>query len=87
MEPQCIVKRPILLSYSLEKRLLPRHCVMKILQEKGLLSSKRAFYSFARIGEETFKLKYIDCHDDSVPGLADAYATVSAGVVPSGIKL
>ena len=87
MEPQCIVKRPILLSYSLEKRLLPRHCVMKILQEKGLLSSKRAFYSFARIGEETFKLKYIDCHKDSVPGLADAYATASAGVVPSGIKL
>jgi len=87
VEPQCIVKRPILLSYSLEKRLLPRHCVMKILQEKGLLSSKRAFYSFARFGEETFKLKYIDCYNDSVPGLADAYATVSAGVVPSGIKL
>jgi mTERF domain-containing protein len=87
VEPQYIVKRPTMLSYSLEKRLLPRHCVMKVLQKKGLLSSKMAFYSFALIGEETFKLKHIDCHKDSVPGLADAYATASAGVVPSGIKL
>ncbi|OEL26728.1 hypothetical protein BAE44_0012253, partial [Dichanthelium oligosanthes] len=29
MEPQYIVRRPVLLSYSLEKRLVPRHCVMK----------------------------------------------------------
>ena len=36
--------------------------------------------------EKTFKLKYIDCHKESVPGLADAYAAAIAGVVPSGIK-
>jgi len=44
------------------------------------------FYSLAHMGEKTFKLKYIDCHKDSVPGLADAYAAAIAGVVPSGIK-
>jgi len=86
MEPQCIVERPVLLALSLEKRLVPRHCVMKVLQAKGLLSSKMSFYSFAQIGEQTFKLKYIDCHKDSVPGLSDAYAAAIACVVPSGIK-
>jgi mTERF domain-containing protein len=39
MEPQYIVQRPILLAFSLEKRLVPRHHVMKLLQEKGLLNS------------------------------------------------
>jgi len=39
MEPQYIVQRPILLAFSLEKRLVPRHHVMKVLQEKGLLNS------------------------------------------------
>jgi len=44
------------------------------------------FFTFVKIGEKTFKLKYIDCHKESVPGLADAYAAAIAGVVPSGIK-
>jgi len=86
MKPQHIVERPVLLAHSLEKRLMPRHCVMKVLQAKGLLSSKMGFYTFAQFGEKTFKLKYIDCHKDSVPGLADAYAAASAGVVPPGFK-
>ncbi|KAG2610753.1 transcription termination factor MTERF9, chloroplastic-like isoform X2 [Panicum virgatum] len=83
MKPQHIVERPALLAHSLEKRLVPRHCVMKVLQAKGLLSSKVGLFTLAQIGEETFKLKYIDCHKDSVPGLADAYAAASAGVLNS----
>ncbi|RCV20891.1 hypothetical protein SETIT_4G094400v2 [Setaria italica] len=75
LEPQYILQRPALFTYSLEKRLVPRHCVMKVLQAKGFLISNTSFYSFAQYGEETFKLRYIDSHKDSVPGLADAYAT------------
>ncbi|CAD6215241.1 unnamed protein product [Miscanthus lutarioriparius] len=82
MEPQYIVERPVLLSYSLEKRLVPRHYVMKVLQEKGLLNRNMRFSSLAVIGEETFKSKFIDCHMDSVPGLADAYAAARAGIIP-----
>ncbi|CAL5037595.1 unnamed protein product [Urochloa decumbens] len=85
LEPQYIVQRPSLLTYSLEKRLMPRHCVMKVLLAKGLLDRNRSFYSLVSCGGETFKLRYIDCHKDSVPGLADAYATAWDGVVPSAI--
>ncbi|XP_066334694.1 transcription termination factor MTEF1, chloroplastic-like isoform X2 [Miscanthus floridulus] len=85
MEPRHIVERPVLLAYSLEKRLVPRHYVMKVLRGKGLLS-KMSLYTLAKLGEETFKLRFIDCHKDSVPGLADAYATACTGiVVPSRV--
>ncbi|CAL5051974.1 unnamed protein product [Urochloa decumbens] len=85
LEPQYIVQRPALFTYSLEKRLVPRHCVMKVLLAKGLLDSNRSFYSLVSCGVETFKLRHIDCHKDSVPGLADAYATACDGVVPSAV--
>jgi mTERF domain-containing protein len=82
MEPRYIVERPVLFAMSLEKRLVPRHYVMKVLQEKGLLNSNMSFFTLAVIGEETFKSKFINCHMDSVPGLADAYAAARAGIVP-----
>ncbi|CAL5051972.1 unnamed protein product [Urochloa decumbens] len=85
LEQQYIVQRPALLTYSLEKRLVPRHCVMKVLLAKGLLDSNRSFYTLVQYGEEIFKLRYIDNHKDSVPGLADAYATACGGVVPPAV--
>nr|CAB3470042.1 unnamed protein product [Digitaria exilis] len=69
LEPQNIVDRPILLGFSLEKRLMPRHRVMKALQAKGLRSSIMSFCTLLSYGEKDFKLRYIDCHKDSVPGL------------------
>jgi mTERF domain-containing protein len=85
IEPRIILERPVLLTYSLEKRLVPRHYVINILQEKGLLNSNLNISSLCYPGEETFKSKFIDCHMDSVPGLADAYAAARAGVVPSRV--
>ncbi|CAD6225205.1 unnamed protein product [Miscanthus lutarioriparius] len=82
LDPQFILQRPVLLTYSLEKRLVPRHCVMKALLAKGLLKGNVSFYKFAQIGEETFRLKFVDPHKDSVTGLADAYATARGGSVP-----
>ncbi|CAL5051944.1 unnamed protein product [Urochloa decumbens] len=86
LEPQYIVERPALLGYSLEKRLVPRHCVMKLLQAKGF-NSNISFYSLAKFGEENFRLKFIDCNGDSVPGLASYYALACAGGVPLEVQL
>jgi mTERF domain-containing protein len=58
---------------------------MKVLQEKELLNSNMSFCTVAKLGEEAFKLRFIDCHKDSLPGLADFYAAACAGVVPSKI--
>lgn len=35
-----IARRPVLLSYSVERRLSPRHCFLKALREKGLLKTE-----------------------------------------------
>ncbi|CAL5043740.1 unnamed protein product [Urochloa decumbens] len=85
LEPQYIVQRPTLFACSLEKRLVPRHCVMKVLLAKGLLDSNRSFITLTQVPEKTFYLRYIDRHRDSDPGLADAYASACAGLVPSPI--
>ncbi|XP_025803407.1 uncharacterized protein LOC112882542 isoform X1 [Panicum hallii] len=82
-----ILERSILFTHSLEKRLVPRHCVMKILLAKGLLETNLSFYSIARMGEKSFRLRFIDYHKDSVTGLADAYAAACRGRVPSGDQL
>ncbi|PUZ70444.1 hypothetical protein GQ55_2G231200 [Panicum hallii var. hallii] len=87
LEPQYILERSILFTHSLEKRLVPRHCVMKILLAKGLLETNLSFYSIARMGEKSFRLRFIDYHKDSVTGLADAYAAACRGRVPSGDQL
>ncbi|CAD6239150.1 unnamed protein product [Miscanthus lutarioriparius] len=59
MEPQYIVERPVLLALSLEKRLVARHYVMKVLREKGLLDGRTGFYTFAKLGEGAFKLRFL----------------------------
>nr|AWA45008.1 hypothetical protein SO116P10_000002 [Saccharum officinarum] len=83
LEPQYIQQNPSLLTYSLEKYLVPRYCAMRILQAKGLMNSN--FCRLAQIGEQKFRLKFVDRHKDSVSGLAHAYATARAGLVPSGV--
>ncbi|KAJ1261490.1 hypothetical protein BS78_09G033500 [Paspalum vaginatum] len=85
LEPKYILERPTLLGFSLEKWLVPRHCVMKLLQAKRLLNSDLSFYTLPASGERTFRLKFVDCHMDSVPGLTDAYTAATIGGMPLGI--
>uniref|UniRef100_A0A0A9E1J9 Uncharacterized protein n=1 Tax=Arundo donax TaxID=35708 RepID=A0A0A9E1J9_ARUDO len=54
LEPENILKRPILLTYSLEKRLVPRHCVAKVLEAKGLMKKGAGFCTVVAHGEDDF---------------------------------
>jgi hypothetical protein len=38
-------------AYSLERRLVPWHCIMKVLQAKEFLNSNMGFHIKAQIGE------------------------------------
>ena len=64
---------------------MPWHHVMKVLQEKGLLNSDINLFQLVHYTEEAFKSKFIDCHKDSVPGLADAYVAACASIVSSRV--
>uniref|UniRef100_A0A0E0PVA9 Uncharacterized protein n=1 Tax=Oryza rufipogon TaxID=4529 RepID=A0A0E0PVA9_ORYRU len=75
LEGRYIVQRPVLLSYSLERRLLPRHCLLKVLRTKGLLNSELDYYYTAALSEKKFVNKFVHPYEDHIAGLADAYAS------------
>uniref|UniRef100_A0ACD6AL87 Uncharacterized protein n=1 Tax=Avena sativa TaxID=4498 RepID=A0ACD6AL87_AVESA len=84
LEPEYIVRRPALISYSLRGRLVPRYIVMKILQGKGLISAE--YCSIAVASESYFVERFIDQYKESVPDLADVYNAARAREIPSHLQ-
>uniref|UniRef100_A0ACD5VCN7 Uncharacterized protein n=1 Tax=Avena sativa TaxID=4498 RepID=A0ACD5VCN7_AVESA len=84
LEPEYIVRRPAMISYSLRGRLVPRYIVMKILQGKGLISSD--YCSIVVASERYFLERFIDQYKESVPDLADVYTAARAGEIPSHLQ-
>ncbi|GJN29237.1 hypothetical protein PR202_gb17439 [Eleusine coracana subsp. coracana] len=74
-----VAQRPVLMLYSVERRLLPRHCLMNFLKAKGLLDAELGFYYFANIAKEKFTEKVLKHYEESVPGLTAAYVSSCAG--------
>jgi len=81
LEPSYVLQRPAILGYSIEKRLMPRHCVLRILKAKGFLSKEISFYYAVNITEESFLEKFLLPYNKSVPGLIEAYAAACRGQV------
>lgn len=61
--------------YSLQQRLLPRHCLLKVLKEKGLLKGERDFYVTSSMGEKIFAEKFVHPFKNHVPSLTNDYAS------------
>ncbi|KAF8722527.1 hypothetical protein HU200_022354 [Digitaria exilis] len=79
LEVSYIVRRPALLKYSVERRLLPRHILIKVLNEKGLLEGKQDYYVTASLAEKIFVEKFVHPFENHVPGLAEDYASNCLG--------
>uniref|UniRef100_A0ACD6AP49 Uncharacterized protein n=1 Tax=Avena sativa TaxID=4498 RepID=A0ACD6AP49_AVESA len=79
-----IAQRPALIMYSLEKRLMLRHSLLKLLRQKGLLNVEWDFYTTASLSEKKFVEKFVDPYKNSVPGLADDYTSGCLGKAPDG---
>ncbi|GJM99856.1 hypothetical protein PR202_ga16994 [Eleusine coracana subsp. coracana] len=70
-----IAQRPVLIMYSVQGRLLPRHWLLKVLKEKALLKREPDYYVVASMTEKSFVQKFVLPYKDIVPGLADDYAS------------
>ncbi|CAL5019595.1 unnamed protein product [Urochloa decumbens] len=81
LEPSYVLYRPAMLGYSIERRLMPRHCVIRILKAKGFLSKEIDFFSTICTTEESFVEKFLLPYNKSVPGLIEAYAAACKGQV------
>jgi mTERF domain-containing protein len=87
LEIPYITRRPVLLMYSHERRVLPRYSLLKILEARGLLDAKTDFYSVVARTEKKFLDTFVHPYKESIPGLAETYASSFAGKVPSGVDI
>ncbi|GFQ03327.1 hypothetical protein PHJA_002476500 [Phtheirospermum japonicum] len=78
-KPVDIAKSPMLLSYSLKKRIKPRCLVARVLNEKGLLKkTTSSMTTLLVLSEEKFLNRYIVKYEKVVPELLDIYRGKSA---------
>ncbi|XP_039172516.1 transcription termination factor MTERF2, chloroplastic-like [Eucalyptus grandis] len=75
---EVIVGQPVLLKYSVEKRLRPRHSVITVLQSKGLLKKRNSIVVPFKISEKSFLEKYVMKHLEQVPHLMEIYRASAA---------
>jgi mTERF domain-containing protein len=82
-----IAQRPVMVMYSLERRLLPRHWLLKVLDSKGLVDVELSFLSAVMANEKKFMKRYVLRYKDAAPSLASTYASSCAGKVPKSYTL
>ncbi|KAL8154442.1 hypothetical protein V2J09_012202 [Rumex salicifolius] len=68
-----LVTHPAILTYSVEKRIVPRIAVIQALKENQLLESVRAFYTVMCKAEPKFVALYLLPFKDKLPELYDYY--------------
>ncbi|XP_014517086.1 uncharacterized protein LOC106774567 isoform X2 [Vigna radiata var. radiata] len=70
---EAIAEYPLVVAYSLEKRIIPRFSVIKILKSKGLLEKNVHFSSIICTTEEKFLEKFVVNFQNVLPLLPDLY--------------
>ncbi|XBJ14327.1 hypothetical protein VPH35_006378 [Triticum aestivum] len=83
LEPTCIAHRPIMLTYSLEGRLRPRHYFLKFVKANRLLDHDWNYIYTVDLTENIFVEKVVRPHIEAAPHLAEDYAAACRGEVPT----
>ncbi|PKA64806.1 hypothetical protein AXF42_Ash016837 [Apostasia shenzhenica] len=78
-ETSYVMERPLLLCYSLEKRLIPRIHVLQFLKSKGLLKKGPSLCTILCFSEKDLMDKLIVPYEDEIPELRQVYVTALAG--------
>nr|CAD1828996.1 unnamed protein product [Ananas comosus var. bracteatus] len=71
--PDDIARHPILLRFSLEKRILPRCAVMSVLKRKGKLKENSSVIPALLVTTSSFLERYVTRYQDDVPEVLKAY--------------
>lgn len=72
-ERSILVRRPICLMLSMEKRVIPRYRVLQVMKSKRLLKKEPSFVTVLSLPEEEFLEKFISRFRDDVEELLVAY--------------
>ncbi|KAJ4964295.1 hypothetical protein NE237_024234 [Protea cynaroides] len=68
-----IVRSPQILGFSLEKRVIPRCSVLRVLQLKGLVEKDHSIATVLTKSDELFLEKFVTKYEKEVPQLLDVY--------------
>lgn len=82
--PTTIAKSPVILCYSLEKRIVPRSKVYRNIQLKGLMEKDLSLRAFMKPAEKQFLDKFVTPYIEHVPELLNVYQG-KVGFLPSTI--
>ncbi|CAL9102693.1 unnamed protein product [Musa textilis] len=74
-----IVGRPVILTFSLEKRLRPRYEVLNFLKQNKLLDKEHGLLSVMLLSEEKFINKFLFRHKEKFTSLYDSYRAAVQG--------
>ncbi|THU52139.1 hypothetical protein C4D60_Mb10t00850 [Musa balbisiana] len=78
-ELQYIIRNPWILSYSLEKRVRPRHEVINFLEQNKLLDKRHSLLSVMPLTEQKFMNKYLFPYKEKFAALYNAYVAAVQG--------
>ncbi|XVF24561.1 hypothetical protein REPUB_Repub13aG0138800 [Reevesia pubescens] len=73
LDAQTIISYPKLPLYSVDKRILARYKVLKVLESMKLIKEDKKIIWVMTVSEKKFLDKYITKNNDKVPGLLDMY--------------
>jgi mTERF domain-containing protein len=73
MKPSLISKNPILIRYSLEKRLIPRCSVLQLLISKRLIKEDTSIFHVFGMNENEFVEKLVSKYQNEVPDVVRAH--------------
>ena len=72
-ESSLIARRPVLISHSLEKRIIPRYSVVQVLLSKGLIDKDFSLPTVFQSTEKMFLHKFVNVYKEEAPELMKLY--------------
>ncbi|KAF2323269.1 hypothetical protein GH714_034394 [Hevea brasiliensis] len=82
-QPAVVARNPIVFAYSLEKRIVPRCSVIKVLLLKGLIKETISLLSILTTSDKSFLELFVIKHKERVPQLSDVFE-MKMGLVDLG---
>jgi mTERF domain-containing protein len=70
----CVVSNPVLLTFSVDKRMAPRLRVLQALRSRGVVIRKTSLGTVVRLPEAVFVERYIQKYKGDVPELLELYS-------------
>ncbi|KAL9675811.1 hypothetical protein QQ045_004018 [Rhodiola kirilowii] len=87
LDPSFVAKTPKLVTFSLEKRIIPRCSLIRYLQSKGVLGAKDFTLSVVlTVSEDNFFIKFVTKYEETLPELLDLYTQYKDGTVSGNLS-